>query len=157
MPEGLRSLLGQSPQRPSGVQILHPAHKHRHLMFSHVCLLLGLFSRTAMHTRGNIIGGKMCGLDRERRSETRDPVPALTPVCNLWTSRTVPPSSAFSSVGQTWGLDSLDMPVPQPASLFQPPAPVHLLPLPKRPKPMPTALMRPRGSTRRLFLISMTD
>ena len=90
-------------------------------------------------------------------TETRAPIPALTPVCNLWTSPAVPPSSAFSSVGQTWGLDSLDMPVPQPASLFQPPAPVHLLPLPKRPKPMPIALMRPRGRTRRLFLISMTD
>lgn len=89
--------------------------------------------------------------------ETRVPVLALTPVCNLWTSPAIPPSSAFSSGDQTQGLDSLNLPVPQPTSLFQPPGPMHLLPLPKRPKPMPIALMRPRGRTRRLFLILMTD
>ena len=89
--------------------------------------------------------------------ETRVPVLALTPVCNLWMSPAIPPSSAFSSGDQTWGLDSLNLPVPQPTSLFQPPGPMHLLPLPKRPKPMPIALMRPCGRTRRLFLILMTD
>lgn len=159
--EGLCFLLGQNPPRPPRghqvVQILHPAHKHRHLRFSNFYLLLGLFSTTAMPTRGKITGGKMCGLGRERRYRNQGPVLALTPVCKLWTSPAIPPSSAFSSGDQTWGLDSLNLPVPQPASLFQPPGPMHLLPLPKRPKPMPIALMRPRGRTRRLFLILMTD
>ena len=89
--------------------------------------------------------------------ETRAPILALTlplaHVCNLG----IIPPPAFLSLflrrsNMVFGF--IKFACASPRLLI--PTPLHLA-LPKRLKPMPIALMRPRGRTRRLFLISMTD